>query len=170
MSQFASYNALLFSSDGSPPRLVELKASLPDPYSSQSKNSNSNAQIPHPEVYMEHVAQDHQRPWGHQPVEALDGMNKRFTEPYMVFYPTISRDGLPFPVNLSIREIQGNAFKKHMCWCGDIIIAKYQSSRFTVMKNMTMADYPLLKNWLAMHLSPVSTQNVEPGRQANDTQ
>jgi hypothetical protein len=89
-----------------------------------------------------------------QPVEALDGMNKKFTTPYVIFYPVISRDGMPFPINKCIREIQGAAFKEEWAWRGNIVIAKYRDDRFSAMTDASMADFPLLKNYLSTHYSP----------------
>jgi hypothetical protein len=88
-------------------------------------------------------------------VEALDGMNKKFTNPYIIFYPVISRDGMPFPVNKAIREIQGKAFREELGWRGNIVVAKYRDSRFSVMTNASMADFPILKNYLSTHPSPI---------------
>lgn len=38
-------------------------------------------------------------PSAQQLIELLDGMNKKFANRYVIFYPTVSRDNLPFPVN-----------------------------------------------------------------------
>ncbi|KAA1466012.1 hypothetical protein DENSPDRAFT_830745 [Dentipellis sp. KUC8613] len=158
MDQLYSFDALLFPSDGRPPHVVQLMtspASFTDPHSLQT-STNVNSRIPHPEVYMDYIAEGvGQRPWNYQLVEALDGMNKKFAEPYIIFYPTISRDGMPFPVNKSIREIQGRAFREDLSWRGNIVVAKYHDGRFSAMKNASMADFPLLKNYLATHPSPI---------------
>jgi hypothetical protein len=66
-----------------------------------------------------------------QLVEALDGMNRNFTNPYIIFYPTISRDGMPFPLNRAIREIQGRNFRESSAWRGNIVIAKYRDNPFS---------------------------------------
>lgn len=66
-----------------------------------------------------------------QLVEALDGMNKNFTNPYIIFYPTLSRDGMPFPINRAIREIQGRNFRESYAWRGNIVVAKYRESPFS---------------------------------------
>ncbi len=33
-------------------------------------------------------------------------MNKNFANPYIIYYPVISHDGMPFPVNHTVRDIQ----------------------------------------------------------------
>ena len=66
-----------------------------------------------------------------QLVEALDGMNRNFTNPYIIFYPTVSRDGMPFAINKTIREIQGRSFKESSAWRGNIVVAKYRESPFS---------------------------------------
>jgi hypothetical protein len=33
-------------------------------------------------------------------------MNKKFANPYIIYYPVVSRDGMPFPVNRTVRDIQ----------------------------------------------------------------
>ncbi len=89
-----------------------------------------------------------------QLVEALDGMNRKFANPYIIFYPVVSRDGMPFPVNKCIREIQGRSFKEEVAWRGNIVIAKYRDNPFSSMMHASMADFPLLKNYLLTHGSP----------------
>ncbi len=89
-----------------------------------------------------------------QLVETLDGMNRMFANPYIIFYPVVSRDGMPFPLNRSIREIQGRSFKKEVAWRGNIIAMKYHNNLFSSMMDASMADFPLLKNYLLMHGSP----------------
>jgi hypothetical protein len=66
-----------------------------------------------------------------QLVEALHGMNRNFTNPYVIFYPTVSRDGMPFAINKAIRGIQGQGFRESLAWRGNIIIAKYRESPFS---------------------------------------
>ena len=108
-------------------------------------------------------------------------MNRNFTNPYCIFYPTISRDGMPFPVNKSIREIQGKFigyfsifeitngsfiigknYKEHYAWRGNIVIAKYRESPFSSMVHATMADFPILKNYLMTHGVPSVSLAVVP--------
>jgi hypothetical protein len=88
-------------------------------------------------------------------VEALDGMIRKFANPYVIFYPTISRDGMPFPINRCIREIQGRFYSEETAWRGNIVIAKYRDSPWTSMTDIAMADFPILKNYLMTHGSPV---------------
>lgn len=94
------------------------------------------------------------RAWKYQLVEALDGMNRKFANPYIIFYPTVSRDGMPFPINKCIRDIQARAFREEVAWRGNIVIAKYRENPFTSMIDASMADFPILKNYLLTHGSP----------------
>ena len=89
-----------------------------------------------------------------QLIEALDGMIKKFPTPYIVFYPVVSRDGMPFPVNKGVREIQGRSYREELAWRGNIIVAKYRDSPFTSMVDASMADFPIIKNYLLTHGSP----------------
>ena len=84
-------------------------------------------------------------------MEALDGMNRKFANPYIIFYPTISRDGMPFPINKTIKDIQGRAFKEEYAWRGNIIVAKYRDNPFTSMIDAAMSDFPILKNYFLTH-------------------
>ncbi|KAJ2916468.1 hypothetical protein MD484_g3943, partial [Candolleomyces efflorescens] len=81
-------------------------------------------------------------------------MNKKFANPYIVFYPVISRDGMVFPVNKCIQEMQGPAYREDVAWRGNIVIAKYRDNPFTSMINASMADFPILKNYLLTHGCP----------------
>lgn len=81
-------------------------------------------------------------------------MNRKFSCPYIVFYPVVSRDGMPFPVNRAIRDIQGPAFNEDQAWRGDIIVAKYSDNPFTSMMDASMADFIIIKNFLLTHGSP----------------
>jgi len=61
---------------------------------------------------------------------------------------------MPFPINKCIREIQGKKYIESAAWRGDIVIAKYRESPFSSMIDATMADFPLLKNYLMTHGAP----------------
>jgi hypothetical protein len=179
----ASFEAILFPSDDRPPHLVSLMTSIQNGYAntpSQPASPSSSqlpqtSKVPHPEMYMDYIAEGiGSRAWQYhvggscvflhseinlrsfhfQPVEALDGMNKKFTYPYVIFYPVVSRDGMPFPINKCIREIQGPLFKEELAWRGNIVIAKYRDDRFTSMMDASMADFPLLKNYLSTNYCP----------------
>jgi len=89
-------------------------------------------------------------------------MNKKFANPYIIFYPVVSRDSMPFPVNRSIREIQGKMFREENAWRGDIIIAKYRDNPFSTMIDASMADFPILKNYLLTHGAPMHVGRFYP--------
>ncbi|KAG5727744.1 hypothetical protein E4T56_gene20791 [Termitomyces sp. T112] len=149
-----TYDAILFPSDGRQPSLVRLMTSpMMTPH--HSTFTTVSSRIPHPEVYMDYIAEGlGPRAWKYHLVEALDGMNRKFTNPYIIFYPIVSRDGMPFPVNKSIREIQARAFKEEAAWRGNIIIAKYRDNPFSSMMDTSMADFAILRNYLMTHGAP----------------
>jgi hypothetical protein len=89
-----------------------------------------------------------------QLVETLEGMNKTFAYPYIIFFPTVSRDGMPFPINKCILEIQGSAFSERTAWRGNLVIAKYHDHPWNSLLDMNMADYPLLRNYFMAHGPP----------------
>ena len=89
-----------------------------------------------------------------QLIEALDGMLKKFPTPYIVFYPVVSRDGMPFPVNKCIREIQSDRFDEARAWRGNLVVAKYKDVNYSGMMDASMADFPIIKNYLSTHLAP----------------
>lgn len=92
----------------------------------------------------------------------LDGMNKKFINPYVVFYPVLSRDGMPFPINKCLKEIQGPNYREHLAWRGNIVIAKYCDQLLSTLMDATMADFPLLKNYLSTHYPPVFPVSFPP--------
>ena len=84
----------------------------------------------------------------------LNGMNRKFANPYVIFYPVLSRDGMTFPINKCLKEIQGVNYHEGLAWRGDIVIAKYCDEQLSALVNVTMADFPLLKSYLSTHCSP----------------
>lgn len=68
MDQMVAFDAILFPSDGRPPHVVPLMtspASFADPRSPHV--GSSTARVPHPEVYMDYIAEGMgQRAWGYQ--------------------------------------------------------------------------------------------------------
>jgi len=155
MDRIVSYDAIVFPADDRPPHLVALMSSPltmdftnpPEPYHC--------GRMPHPEMYMDYIVEGlGPRSWRFQVIEQLDGMNKKFPSPYILFYPTVSRDGMPFPVNKCIREIQGQVFNEAKAWRGNILIAKYRDPSYSAMMDASMADFPILKNWLSTNSAP----------------
>jgi hypothetical protein len=61
---------------------------------------------------------------------------------------------MPFQINKSVRDIQGRAFKEEHAWRGNIVIAKYCDNPFSSMIDASMADFPILKNYLLTHGAP----------------
>lgn len=84
----------------------------------------------------------------------LDGMNKKFANPYIIYYPVLSRDGMPFPINKCVKEIQGSQYREGFAWRGNLIIAKFRDEQASNPMDANMADFPILKNYLATHSSP----------------
>jgi len=95
------------------------------------------------------------RAWQSHVVEMLDGMNKKFANPYVIFYPVVSRDGMPFPINKCLKEIQGANYREHLAWRGNLVVAKYRDDQLSALMDANMADFPLLKNYLSNHYSPL---------------
>jgi len=150
-----TYNAILFPCDDRPPHLVSLMTtSVTIPLVNPAEPYRC-MKMPHPEIYMDYIAEGlGPGAWQYHVVEALDGMNKKFTQPYIIFFPTISRDGMPFPVNKIIREIQGSLFDEAKAWRGNLVVAKYRDTRYSAMVDASMADFPIIKNYLASHSLP----------------
>jgi hypothetical protein len=91
-------------------------------------------------------------------------MNKKFANPYIIYYPVVSRDGMPFPVNRTVRDIQEELNKgpggrrmlhEDQLWRGNLVAAKFADNHFVQMMDASMADFPILKNFLATHPSPI---------------
>ncbi|KAJ3989598.1 hypothetical protein F5890DRAFT_1430995 [Lentinula detonsa] len=157
MERIVNFNAILFPSDvGRPPTIVQLMTSpmtLPG-HHAQSYTLNPS-RMPHPEVHMDYIAENlGPRAWKYQLVEALDCMNRKFACPYIIFYPVVSRDGMPFPINRTIRDIQGRRFREDTAWRGNVIVAKYCENPFSSLMDASMADFPILKNYLLTHGCP----------------
>ncbi|KAI0676762.1 hypothetical protein C8Q78DRAFT_987340 [Trametes maxima] len=149
-----TFDAIMFPADDRPPHVVPLMTSalaLP----TGSAEPYRCGRVPHPEVYMDYIAdQLGSQAWRFHLVEALDGMMQKFATPYIVFYPTVSRDGMPFPVNKCIREIEADRFDEARAWRGNLIVAKYKDTKYSAMIDASMADFPIIKNYLSTHLAP----------------
>ncbi|KAF9076830.1 hypothetical protein BDP27DRAFT_1209367 [Rhodocollybia butyracea] len=155
MEHIVNFNAILFPSDGRPPTIVQLMTSpmsFPGQHSSYTLQSS---RMPHPEIHMDYIAENlGPRAWKYQ--ATLDGMNRKFAAPYIIFYPVVSRDGMSFPVNRTIREIQGRRLHEgdESEWRGNVVIAKYRDNPFSSLIDASMADFPILKNYLSTHGCP----------------
>ncbi|KAF7798401.1 hypothetical protein EIP86_009622 [Pleurotus ostreatoroseus] len=154
MDSLVSYGALIVPSDDRAPHLGSLMTS-PLPFAdapARQAEVYRAGRMPHPEILMDFIAEGlGPRGWRYQLLEALDGMNRKFDEPYIIFFPVVSKDGLPFPINQYAKMIQGNLFKETKAWRGNLVIAKYTSLEYTTMKDISMADFPLVKNYLSNH-------------------
>jgi hypothetical protein len=94
-------------------------------------------------------------------------MNKKFANPYIIYYPVVSRDGMPFPVNRTVRDIQeevnkGRRLREDQLWRGNIVAAKFADDLFAQMIDASMADFPILKNFLGTHASPIRVSSALP--------
>ncbi|THG99569.1 hypothetical protein EW026_g2818 [Hermanssonia centrifuga] len=111
--------------------------------------------MPHPEVFMDYIAEGlGPRSWRYHLVEALEGMTKNFATPYIIFCPKVSRDGMPFPVNKYVRDLQGEFYEESMAWRGNLVVAKYRNPEYSAMTEASMADFPILRNYLSTHGCP----------------
>jgi len=78
---------------------------------------------------------------------------QKFANPYIIYYPGVSRDGMPFPVNRTVRDMQeevnrGRRLREEQLWRGNLVAAKFDDDHFTQMMDASMADFPILKNFL----------------------
>jgi len=155
MDQMLAFDAILFPADERPPHLVSLMTSpLATPINNPPEPFRCG-RMPHPEMYMDYIAEGlGPRSWRFQVIELLEGMTKSFSTPYVVFYPTVSRDGMPFPVNKCIREIQGDNYQESKAWRGNLIVAKFRDQEYAGLMDASMADFPIVKNWLSKKLAP----------------
>ncbi|KAJ3524965.1 hypothetical protein NM688_g8474 [Phlebia brevispora] len=156
MDTLISYDVLVIPSDDSrTPHLASLMTSpleITDESSSRMAEVYRAKRMPHPEILMDHIEKGiGPRAWRFQNLEALDGMNRGFDEPYIIFFPAVSVDGLPFPVNRYIKHIQGELFDENKAWRGNIVIAKYSNPQYETTKSISMADFPIIKNYLSNH-------------------
>jgi hypothetical protein len=55
-------------------------------------------------------------------------MTTKLTRPYTIFYPVIARDGMPFPINKCVREIQQGRGLIGNQWRGDLVVAAYSDA------------------------------------------
>ncbi|EKM52082.1 uncharacterized protein PHACADRAFT_262546 [Phanerochaete carnosa HHB-10118-sp] len=154
MDDVVSYQALLFPHDDRLPHLVTLTTSPVDTSGVPTAAKPFRCgKIPHPEVLMDYIAVGSGlQPWAYKVIDILDGMTQKLAKPYIMFYGAISRDGLPFPVNKYCQELQGAAFFQEDCaWKGNLVIAKYSDQEYSSMTNISIADFPLVKNFLQTH-------------------
>jgi len=155
MDRMISYDAIVFPCDDRPPHIVPLMTSaLAGPIPNPAEPYRCG-RMPHPEVYMDYIAEGlGPQSWHYQVVDKLDGMNKKFSTPYILFFPTLSRDGMPFPTNKCIREMQGVSYRESAAWRGNVVVAKYADAAYSTMANASMADFPILKNYLSTQVAP----------------
>lgn len=67
---------------------------------------------------------------------------------------------MPFPINQTIRVIQGTSFKEECAWRGNIVVARYRGDLpFSCMINATMAEFALVKNYFITHGIPRQVMN-----------
>ncbi|KAF8204832.1 hypothetical protein BJ912DRAFT_1052157 [Pholiota molesta] len=155
--EFITFEAIVFPSDGRPTHCVSLMTSPGKGRDPCYPASKLPFRMPHPEIYMDYVPEElGVKAWKYQLVHNLDGMSKNFANPYVIFYPVVSRDGLPFPINKTLRDIQGHAYRPEYAWRGNIVVGKYRESPFSSLMDASMADFPLIKNWFSNHGSPQS--------------
>ncbi|GJE84761.1 hypothetical protein PsYK624_008370 [Phanerochaete sordida] len=153
MANLVSFQAILFPSDDRNPHLVSLATSPVNTHGVPAVAEPFRCgRMPHPEVFMDYIAEGlGAQSWAYKVVDILDGMTKKFPTPYIIFYPTVSRDGMAFPVNKFIREVQGREFLEAKAWRGNVVVAKYRDLDYSDMTNASMADFPIVKNWLQTH-------------------
>ena len=78
-------------------------------------------------------------------VEALDMMSKKFTNLYIIYCPIVSCNGMPFPVNRAVCNIQEEV-NKGRCVSEDHLGTT--DDHYMQMMDASMADFPILKSYL----------------------
>ena len=78
-------------------------------------------------------------------------MTRSFAKPYIVFYPVVACDKMPFPINESIHAIKGEHYDEGNPWRGNIVVAKLSGqmqfqAHFFSLTNASMADFAIIKN------------------------
>ncbi|KAH9894053.1 hypothetical protein C8Q73DRAFT_646176 [Cubamyces lactineus] len=150
-----TFDAIVLPADGRPPHLVPLMISVHGIPPGEAEPYRCR-RVPHPEVYMEYIAKTPGlQTWRYDLIEALDGMLNKFPFPYIAFYPILSSDGMPFPVNKCIREFKGERYDQASAWRGSIVIAKYKDIHYSGMMDFSMADFPIIKNYFITHPAPL---------------
>ncbi|KAN0141555.1 hypothetical protein V8E53_000017 [Lactarius tabidus] len=163
MDLMQSLDAILFPADGRPPHVV----SLIDEPGFFLNSAHTGAACPRSThgihcggLQHEGLALPDHRGAGHDEQEVRKPIPS-------IYYPAISRDGIPLPVNRTMRDIQEELNKGHCCcnnqlWCGNLVTAKFEDNHSEEMMDASMADFPILKNFLATHPSPIRITSV-PG-------
>lgn len=78
-------------------------------------------------------------------------MKNPFHRPFIAFYPVVSRDGMDFPLNKHLRGVHRVSSANVHAWRGDIVVGKYQDLEYSAMVDMSIADFPLIKNYFVTH-------------------
>ncbi|KAF7331759.1 hypothetical protein MKEN_00055800 [Mycena kentingensis (nom. inval.)] len=147
-----SFRCVLFPADSTRrPSVVEVLTS-PVLYS-----AHPTARMPHPEVHMDSPnSTGGARAWDYCTINALDGIERPLSQPYIVFFPTMSQDGSPFPINQTIRDIQGPNFKDQCAWRGNVVIGKYTAANdpFNSLIDAGTQDFAIIRNLIRSRASP----------------
>ncbi|GJE91678.1 hypothetical protein PsYK624_078280 [Phanerochaete sordida] len=153
MENVVSYHALLLPHDDRLPHLVTLATSplnvtgvptIAEPFRC--------GKTPHPEIFMEFLADGAGISWAYRVIDRLCGMNQGFAKPYILYYGAVSRDGMSFPVNRYCHGLQGaDFFQRDRAWRGNLVIVKYADPEYSAMMNISIADFPIVKNYLQTH-------------------
>nr|GAT46229.1 predicted protein [Mycena chlorophos] len=120
--------------------------------------AQTGPRMPHPEVHMDSIAPvvAGGRAWDYHIYESLEGVSRHLSQPYIFFFPILSQDGLPFPVNGSIRDIQGHGFTEHNAWRGNIVVGKFtdRNAPFESFMDAGLADLSIIRNLIRSQGSP----------------
>ncbi|KAI0373834.1 hypothetical protein BV20DRAFT_1033712 [Pilatotrama ljubarskyi] len=147
----------MFPSGHRRPHIVSLLAMVSQPARdfSTSEAPYRCGLVPYPGLHMDYIKeQEGLRAWGFHLVDALNEMTQKFAQPYIIFYPVVSRDGMVFPVNACVRQLQSGLFDPTRAWRGNLVVAKYYDTNYSAMVDASMADYALIKNYLSTTLAP----------------
>lgn len=78
-------------------------------------------------------------------------MNRKFDQPYAIFFPAVSSDGHPFPINKYAKLVQDKSFREDWAWRGNLVVVKYADIAYSAMVDISMADFPLIKNYISTY-------------------
>ncbi|KAL6304375.1 hypothetical protein BKA93DRAFT_733391, partial [Sparassis latifolia] len=99
------------------------------------------------EMHMDHVSSHLSGSCKLHIIHKLDGMHRPLPNPYGIFTPGMSNNGLPFTRNKCISSMVGSRLPNNTDWKGDIIIVKYRDNTHQDFLDLTMSEFPIVKNY-----------------------
>ena len=140
-----AYDAILFPVHG-PAKIFPLMTSL-DSLLDPVTGARRTTRTPHPELYMSLSGSG----LVCERIASLYGMNRTFSDAFVVFYAAGQRSEAALAVNACIAEIQGRGFREQAAWRGDVVVVKYRNVDNGDIVCCPASDFPLVKNFFALH-------------------